>query len=194
MTTGEGGMVVCDDDRLWERMLFLRDHGRLPGDVTFRSVEVGWKYKMSEFQAAFGRVQLDRLAELIERKRQIFAWYAERLADAPLTLNVERDGDLNTYWMVTAIIDESLGLTAAHLAAKLGELNIATRPFFSPLSSLPAYAGSPDVESARRRNPVSYDLAPRGINLPSSLMLTEVQVDRVCVAVMNVLSRKRRAA
>jgi perosamine synthetase len=188
MTTGEGGMVVCDDDRLWERMLFLRDHGRLPGDVTFRSVEVGWKYKMSELQAAFGRVQLDRLADLIERKRQIFAWYAERLVDAPLTLNVERDGDLNTYWMVTAIIDHSVGVTAAHLAENLGELDISTRPFFSPLSSLAAYTLSPDVERARRRNQVSYDLAPRGINLPSSLTLTEPQVDRVCAAVMNVLS------
>ena len=79
MTTGEGGMVVCDDESLWQRMLFLRDHGRLPGDVTFRSVEVGWKYKMSEFQAAFGRVQLERLEELTERKRQIFGWYSDRL-------------------------------------------------------------------------------------------------------------------
>ena len=93
LTTGEGGMVLCDDDGLWERMLFLRDHGRLPGDETFRSTEVAWKYKMSEFQAAFGRVQLDRIEDLIARKRQIFRWYAERLADVPLTLNVERRGD-----------------------------------------------------------------------------------------------------
>jgi perosamine synthetase len=188
MTTGEGGMVVCDDESLWQRMLFLRDHGRLPGDVSFRSVEVGWKYKMSEFQAAFGRVQLERLEELTDRKRQIFGWYRDRLAGAPLRLNTERQGDHNTYWMVTAVCDSSLSIPPALIAKELGALNIATRPYFSPLSSLEAYAGSPDVERARERNRVSYDLAPRGINLPTSLLLTEEQVDRVCAAVMNVLS------
>ena len=68
-------MVLCDDEELHSRMLFLRDHGRLPGDVSFRSVEVAWKYKMSELQAAIGRVQLDRIDELIAKKRQIFGWY-----------------------------------------------------------------------------------------------------------------------
>ncbi len=79
LTTGEGGMVLCDDRALHERMLFLRDHGRLPGDVSFRSVEVAWKYKMSELQAALGRVQLDRIEELIAKKREIFGWYRDRL-------------------------------------------------------------------------------------------------------------------
>ena len=89
LTTGEGGMVLCDDSDLHERMLFLRDHGRLPGDVSFRSVEVGWKYKMSELQAALGRVQLDRIEELIAKKRQIFGWYQERLGGLPVELNFE---------------------------------------------------------------------------------------------------------
>ena len=158
LTTGEGGMVLCDDDGLWERMLFLRDHGRLPGDVTFRSAEVAWKYKMSEFQAAFGRVQLDRIEELIARKRQVFDWYAERLRDAPLTLNVERRGDRNTYWMVTAVLDAKVGITSERLAEELKALNIPTRPFFWPLSSLAAYGDSPDIESSTR--PQSGQLRP----------------------------------
>ena len=74
---------------------------------------------MSEFQAAFGRVQLDRIEELIARKRQIFGWYEERLAEAPLTLNVERPGDRNTYWMVTAVLDPRLGITSDTLAEDL---------------------------------------------------------------------------
>ena len=81
LTTGEGGMVSVRRRSSVATDVFLRDHGRLPGDVTFRSVEVAWKYKMSELQAAFGRVQLDRIDELIDRKRQIFGWYAERLAE-----------------------------------------------------------------------------------------------------------------
>jgi perosamine synthetase len=113
LTTGEGGMVLCDDSRLHERMLFLpRTMARLPGDHWFRSVEVAWKYKMSELQAALGRVQLDRLEELIEKKRTIFGWYAKRLNGSGGTLNFERVGDRATYWMVTAVFDRNSGVRA----------------------------------------------------------------------------------
>jgi perosamine synthetase len=187
LTTGEGGMVLSDDEDLHQRMLFLRDHGRLPGDVSFRSVEVAWKYKMSELQAALGRVQLARLDELIARKREIFGWYAERLDGRPVRLNVERDGERATYWMVTAVFAEETGIHADTAAAALADANMGTRPFFPPLSSLPAFAGSPDAERARRANPVSYDLAGRAINLPSALSLTEAQVDRVCAVVTRLI-------
>ena len=183
LTTGEGGMVLTDDEALHKRMLFLRDHGRLPGDVSFRSVEVAWKYKMSELQAALGRVQLARIDELIDRKRQIFGWYVDRLAGDAIALNTEREGERATYWMVTAVFSEATRVDAATAAAALRDANMATRPFFPPLSSLPAFADSPDVLRARRANPVSYDLAERAINLPSALTLTEDQVDRVCEVV-----------
>ncbi len=187
LTTGEGGMVLCDDDDLWKRMLFLRDHGRLPGDVSFRSVEVAWKYKMSALQAAFGRVQLDRIDELIDKKREIFGWYRERLAGLPLRLNAERPGDRCTYWMVTIVADSDTGVEAADLAAALDDAQISTRPFFPPLSSLDAFAGSPDVARARRTNFVSRDLAQRAINLPSALLLERDDVARVCDAVARCL-------
>jgi perosamine synthetase len=188
LTTGEGGMVLCDDDALWERMLFLRDHGRLPGDVSYRSVEVAYKYKMSELQAAMGRVQLDRIGELVARKRQIFDWYVERLVDVPLALNAERPGDRNTFWMVTAVLEPTAGIAAEGLARELKRLNIATRPFFAPLSSLGAYAQSPHSASAAQRNRVSYELGPLGINLPSALTLTEADVDRVCRAIQQIIT------
>jgi perosamine synthetase len=188
LTTGEGGMVLCDDRALHERMLFLRDHGRLPGDVSFRSVEVGWKYKMSELQAALGRVQLDRIEELIARKRLIFGWYRDGLAGLPLALNAERPGERATYWMVTAVFDEATEVTAAIARDALAARGIATRPFFPPLSSLPAFADSPDVPRARRENEVSYSLAPRGINLPSALMLTEADVARVCDEIRSLVA------
>ena len=189
LTTGEGGMVLTDDGTLHERMLFLRDHGRLPGDVSFRSVEVAYKYKMSELQAALGRVQLARIDELIERKREIFGWYADRLDGAPIGLNVERENERATYWMVTAVFAEPTGVTADMVRDALEHANIATRPFFSPLSSLLAYADSPDSQRAQRANSVSYDLATRAINLPSALTLTENQVDRVCAVVRRLVDR-----
>jgi perosamine synthetase len=186
LTTGEGGMVLCDDSALHDRMLFLRDHGRLPGDVSFRSAEVAWKYKMSELQAAFGRVQLDRIEELIERKRQIFGWYRDRLAGAPLVLNAERPDERCTFWMVTPVFDAATGVTPELVRDGLGALGIATRPFFPPLSSLPAFADASDRVRAQAANPVSYDLARRSINLPSALMLTEGDVETVCDAVLSL--------
>ena len=188
LTTGEGGMVLSDDSNLHERMLFLRDQGRLPGDTSFRCVEIAWKYKMSEMQAALGRVQLDRIEELVAKKRQIHGWYKDRLDGMPITLNIERPVDRSTFWMVTAIFDELTGLTSPEVRDALAAQGMTTRPFFPPLSSIPAFAGSPEADRAARENPVSYAKAERGINLPSALMLCEADVDRVCDVVRSLVA------
>ena len=87
--------------------MFLRDHGRRPGDKQFWNTEVAYKYKMSSMQAALGLAQLERIDELIERKREIFAWYKLKLeATEQITLNHELPAAKNGYWMVTAVIGE----------------------------------------------------------------------------------------
>lgn len=191
LTTGEGGMLVSDRSVHHDRCLFLRDHGRPPGSFrTFISTEVGYKYKMSSLQAAFGLAQLERLEELIARKRQIFAWYETRLRDLPgVTLNFEAPGTRNTYWMVTMVADPSYGLSHASMMDHFDRRGIETRPFFHPLSSLPAFSSAPDAAEARTRNVHAYGISPRALNLPSALMLEEAQVDRVCSAVRELLSR-----
>lgn len=190
VTTGEGGMLATDRQDLRDRALFLRDHGRRPGDKSFRAVEVAFKYKMSALQAALGLAQLERIEELLERKRRIFGWYRERLTGVEgLTLNHEAPGTRNTYWMVTAIVDPALGLRKERLMEALGERAIDTRPFFDPLSSLAAYADSTHAREARERNAVSYRLSPGGINLASALSLTEQQVDYVCRTLLSLLPR-----
>lgn len=194
LTTGEGGMLVTNDDALRARALFLRDHGRPPGDRLFHNTEVAYKYKMSSMQAALGTAQLERVEELVTRKREIFAWYAEELAGlAGVTLNHESPSTKNTYWMVTAVLDESLGLRKERLMERLGGEGIDCRPFFHPLSSLPAYSGSPQAVAAQRRNRVSYAVSPFGINLPSALNLTREQVHRVATALRAVLAAARPA-
>lgn len=181
LTTGEGGMLVTDRDDLRQRALILRDHGRKPGDRFFFNSEVGFKYKMSSLQAALGLAQLERAEELVARKRQIFEWYRARLGNiAGLGLNHEAAGTRNTYWMVTAILPESSGLKKDRLMELFQREGVDTRPFFHPLSAIPAYANDPQAERARARNRVSHAISPRGINLPSALNLTEAQVDRVC--------------
>lgn len=188
LTTGEGGMVVTDDESLYERMMVLRDHGRRPGDVAFFNNEVAFKYKMSALQAALGDAQLSRLSELVEMKRTIFDWYRARLGStAAVTLNAEPEGTLNSYWMTTAVIDPGCGLTKVEIGEQLERAGIATRPFFHPLSGIPAYANHPQAGTAAASNPVSYRLGTYGINLPSALCLTEQDVDRVCTELLRVL-------
>jgi perosamine synthetase len=182
LTTGEGGMLVADDAALIERALVLRDHGRRPGDKSFGSDEVAYKYKMSALQAALGLAQLERVDELVAKKRQIFDWYKSALTDARfLRLNTEPEGTRNSYWMVTAILDPACGGKAA-AAAHLAKHDIDTRPIFSPLSSVAAYAGSEEALRAERTNAVAYAIGENGINLPSALNLSRSQVERVCAA------------
>ena len=143
---------------------------------------------MSALQAALGLAQLERLPELVEKKRQIFRWYEEAFADLDgLIMNAEPPGTINSYWMITMLLDKSLKLQASDLRRDLQQQAIDTRPFFHPLSSLPAFAQSPKAEESRKRNLVAYDLAPRGLNLPSALVLQERDVARVADAVRTAL-------
>lgn len=181
LTTGEGGMLVTNDETLYQRVLFFRDHGRRPGDKLFWNQEVAYKYKMSSLQAALGLAQLERVDELVERKRTIFSDYAAQLSDFEgVTLNYEAPGTKNAYWMVTAIVDSRFGLDKEILAEAMSKRNIDTRPFFYPLSSIPAYADTPQARDAARRNPVSYRISPYGINLPCGMDMTEEKIAYVC--------------
>lgn len=180
MVTGEGGMLLTDDSDLYRRAAYLNDHCQDP-DKRFWNEGLGYKYKMSNIEAACGLAQLERLDELIAKKRQIFSWYSDRLSAIPaLQLNCERSGTTNAYWMTTVAVDSSLGIAKEDLMGRLGEYGIQTRPFFYPLSDLPPLLADADT-------PVSHDLAPRAINLPSAHDLTEDDVDYVCSALLEVL-------
>ena len=139
-------------------------------------------------QAALGLAQLERIEELIARKRQIFAWYQEAICGVDgLTLNYEAPGTKNTCWMVTAVLDASLGMEKERLMSLLGERGIDSRPFFYPLSSLPAYEGLEQARQARERNCISYQISRYGVNLPSGLNMTKEKVRYVCDVLKGVL-------
>jgi perosamine synthetase len=188
LTTGEGGMLVADNRDLYNRSLFLRDHGRAPGDKMFSNREVAYKYKMSSMQAALGLAQLERIEELISRKRQIFDWYKKEFTSLPdVSLNYEPPGTRNSYWMVTAIANKKYGFEKDRLLQLMSERNIDSRPFFRPLSSIPAYANTPEADEARKRNHISYDISPYGINLPSGLNMTPQKVHYVSESLKSIL-------
>jgi perosamine synthetase len=180
LTTGEGGILLLDDDAAYRECLIQRDHGREPGDTMFWNHTIGQKYRMSSMQAALGLAQLERLPELIERKRAIFDWYRRALGTVPgVTLNSEAPDVVNVYWMVTAIVDPKFGWTKEKLVPALREQNVDCRPFFYPLSMLPVYESFPSAAAARARNSAAYAVAPYGVNLPSALSLTQDQVQFV---------------
>lgn len=188
MTTGEGGMLVTDRKDLYDRCLALRDHGRAPGEKMFWNAEVGYKYKMSSMQAALGLAQLERIEELVERKRQIFSWYRQNLQSVEgVTLNCEHSGTKNSYWMVTAIFDPKFGLEKEDVIRRMKEKGIDLRPFFYPLSSQPAYAALGSTREAQIRNTVSYRVSPYGVNLPCGMTMTCESVNYVCDAVKKVV-------
>ena len=191
LTTGEGGMLVTDREDIYQRVLFLRDHGRKPGDKLFYNTEIGYKYKMSSMQAALGLAQLERIEELIDRKRQIFNWYQAELDSIPgLTLNYELPNTKNTYWMVTAIIDSKLEIDKHELMDGMRANKIDTRPFFHPLSSLPAYEHLPSAKLARDRNKFSYQISKYGINLPSGMNIAQndvVNISKIIIYIINTV-------
>jgi perosamine synthetase len=194
-TGGEGGMIVTNRADLFERVARLRDHGRRPTDHRyFVTEELAFKYRMSSLPAAFGRAQLSRLDELLERKQQIFGWYEERLADVPGVRLNHRDPVVhNTFWMVTAVVDREHGIGTRELMGRFEAEQIDTRPFFPPLSTLPALAAYSSVRGAAARNPVAYDLSTRAVNLPSALVLAEADVDRVCTVFRSILDARVRS-
>ena len=189
LTTGEGGMLLLDDSALLARVLQLRDHGRAPGDTMFFNEEVGWKYKMSALQAALGLAQLERVDALVAGKRQVFGWYREELSDwNSLTLNPDIEGLHNSYWMSTIVFDADLGMTKEQLIPMMRERGVDTRPFFYPLSAIPAFRDTPEAVQARSRNHNAYAISPYGINLPSALNLTRDDVHQVVHALRRSLA------
>lgn len=184
MTTGEGGMFVTQDAALLEKVATLANHGRAAVQSRqFWPETLGFKYKLSNIQAALGCAQVERLDELTQRKRQILSAYKARLADlGGLAFNPERPGEINGAWMPTLVFDPALGITRECLLETFAAADIDARVFFHPLSSLPPFG-------RREPQPIAKDIAGRAINLPSFHDITEAQLDRVCQVVRNLHAR-----
>lgn len=187
ITTGEGGMLLLDDDKLFERCMFLRDHGRVAG-IPYYNSEVTYKYMPFNLQAALGYAQFQRIEELVGKKHEIFEKYKTCLKDVPdLQFNAEPEGGYNGVWATAVVFGKSHNLTKKEIMQKIEEQGLPTRPFFYPLSSLPAYPGA--EEKYKSRNPVAYDIANRGINLSCSLNLTDDQIEAQCNAIKKIVKK-----
>lgn len=185
LTTGEGGMFVTSDPVLYEHVLTLSNHGRSRGQAKqFWPEMVGFKYKMSNIQAAIGCAQMERIKELIDDKRRILNYYRERLSKIDGTsMNPEPKGTVNGAWMPTIVFDRHLGITRDNIRDAFLKQNIDARVFFYPLSSLPFF------ESCQE-NTTAQSLSCRAINLPSYHGLNEASLGDVARVIEQELMNK----
>jgi perosamine synthetase len=181
VTTGEGGMFVTNDAALFERVMCLSNHGRARGEVKqFWPSMVGFKFKMSNVQAAIGCAQTERIKELTNKKRQVLAKYKEHLMDLPgISMNPEPAGTVNGAWMPTVVFSPETDITREKLLAAFASENIDARTFFWPLSSLPFF-------KSERTAVNSWDIPTRAINLPSFHDITSEQLVRVSNVVLKL--------
>jgi perosamine synthetase len=179
ITTGEGGMVLTDDDALAERCLFLENQARHKENPYWHS-EIGYNYRMTNVQAALGVAQLGRIEELIAIRGRNAAHYEQRLSEVPgLGLPPCAEWAENVYWMYSVLVEEDYGLDRDTLMARLRQQKIDTRPVFYPIHTLPMY-------NSGQYLPVAEETGRKGINLPSGATLTPEQVDIVCDALIEM--------
>ena len=184
MTTGEGGVLVTNNEAVFEKAKVLNDHGRNPKDPenkTFWMRDYGYKYKMSNLQAALGCAQIERIEELVIKKREIFRWYKDLLSDIDCTLNPEYEGTKNSYWLPTVIFDENLNFNRNAFFSLMKENGIDSRPFFFPLTNLPMF-------EEKKTNKVAYNIYERGINLPSYHDMRFEEAQKVCKLILQFLN------
>mgnify|MGYP001317212702 CR=1 FL=1 len=183
ITTGEGGILVTNDLNLYEKVLTLSNHGRDRKQTKqFWSDCVGFKYKMSNIQAAIGCAQLSRIEELIKRKKEIFSYYFNFLSgNKSLSMNIEEPNTKNGYWMPTLVFDKSLKINIDFLKQEFFRNNIDARIFFWPLSMLPMFVNKP-------QNINSYSIYKRAINLPSFHDITYEEQKRVLNVIENIIN------
>jgi perosamine synthetase len=182
VTTGEGGMFVTNDDALFDTVLTLANHGRARGQTKqFWPDLLGFKYKLSNIQAALGCAQIERIDELTTRKRAILKRYRDLLAERrSVSMNPEPAGTVNGAWMPTAVFARDTGITREALMAAFKPEGIDARVFFWPLSTLPMFKQAPQPRAA--------DIAGRAINLPSFHDMTDDDQRRVAAVIERLLN------
>ena len=181
VVTGEGGMLVTNNDELYAKAHVIWDQGRVPG--TFWINQRGLKYKMSNIQAAIGLGQLERVDELIEAKRRIFTWYHKELENVPgINLFVECSWARSIYWMCSILLDEKASITRDTMREELRKRGVDTRPAFPAISQYPIWP------KPQKACPTAYRVGSQALNLPSGVCLKREQIQYVCRCIKEILS------
>jgi len=184
ITTGEGGMIVTDREWVAERARRLRDQAYSP-EKRFLHTDVGFNYRMTNIQAAIGLGQLERISELVERRRKTARLYNELLKEVEgIRLPAQKEWAKNVYWMYSILIQDEFGISRDELQAKLKESGVDTRAFFIPMHQQPAFGNLGLFEG--ESYPVSEEISRRGMYLPSGSGLQEEEIEFVCATLKQI--------
>ena len=171
ITTGEGGMIVTNDQTLYDRSVHYKGQGLSKHRFYWHDV-VGFNYRMTNICAAIGLAQLEQADKFIARKQEIAQQYIIHLEDLPLKFHKGGHGVKHSYWMCSILVDDPEKRDP--LMDYLGAYGIETRPLFYPVHTMPMYAQN------FQKHPVAEYLGWRGINLPSYPGLTDDEIKEVC--------------
>ena len=187
VTTGEGGMILTDDEVLAGRCRSLRNLC-FEAKQRFVHEDLGWNFRMSNVQAALGVAQLEKLDDFVARKKRMGQRYTASLSSIPqLQVPLEKTGYAeNVYWVYGAVLGGDKPFDASEAMRRLGEKGVGTRPFFWPMHEQPVFKKMGlfrDVSC-----PVAEKIARRGFYIPSGVALTDEQMDEVCDVARQVLA------
>lgn len=186
VTTGEGGMILCDDDAIAERCRSLRNLCFQP-TKRFVHEELGWNYRMTNLQAALGVAQLETLDRHLIRKREIGALYQQLLKNCPaIQLPVDAcAGATNLYWVFGVVLSNAVRFNAAEVMRHLAAVGVGTRPFFWPMHEQPVFQRMGFFKG--ETYPIAERIARRGFYLPSGLGLSDADIHEVAERVTDIL-------
>lgn len=187
ITTGEGGVIITDDEKAANMMRALRNQGRAPGDTWLQHTYLGYNYRIDEMSAAMGASQMSRLDELISKRERVAAWYEARLSEiAGVEVPFVESNTTRMSWFVYVIrFDKKVPRN--ELAKRLEARGIPVRPYFLPIHLQPYM-----IEKYGWREgdfPVTEDLGRRGLAIPFSGVMTEEQVEYVCTIMREELTK-----
>ena len=174
ITTGEGGMVLTNNQNLAERCQILRDHG-MSKERRYWHTVIGYNYRMTNMQAAIGVAQMGKIEKIIKRKKEIVDEYKNFLGSTKgITFPPENEFSENVFWLLTILIDEKfLGQKVIDLMKKLRDHNVDTRRIFPPVHTQPIY-------DEGKKLPISEKIHLMGLTLPSSYELKSEQIKNIC--------------
>jgi perosamine synthetase len=181
VTTGEGGVIITNDDKAAGLMRSLRDQGRTRGDPWFQHPYLGYNYRIDEMSAALGCAQMSRLEELLKKREQVAAWYEARLSGvAGVSIPYVDANTTRMSWFVYVIRFDNR-IDRDEIARRLEARRIPVQPYHLPIHLQPYMVerfGYQDGDF-----PITEDLGRRGLAVPFSSLMTEEQVEYVCAVI-----------
>lgn len=179
--SGEGGIIVTNNEELYKKASLLASMGRTDSEAVFWSDTIGYQYTIGNLTAALALAQVERVDELITKKRQIFNWYYERLKDVESIKIIKEKKDCKSnYCYPSILLEEGISVPRDEVLLKLKNLNIHCRPGFPRMSRFPVF-------EQRFSNPEAEKVEKRGISLASAGNLTEEDVDFVCNSLNKII-------